>query len=570
MTTDFHFSPRPNRAGEISWEPWGDRAFERARREDKPILLAISAVWCHWCHVMDETTYSDTGVINAIREHYVPVRVDNDERPDVNARYNMGGWPTTAFLTPEGTVLTGATYLPPEHMLRALDEVASFYDERKPEIERKVAELRSAGVNYQLAPASALRAEIVDEFTQGICSSYDEEFAGFNEAPKFPQPEVYEFLLSQWRRTSDPKLYEIVSRSMQAMAHGGMYDHVEGGFFRYSTTRDWTVPHFEKMADDHAGLLRVLAQLYLWAPSDIVRKDLTRTLDYVRSVLRDPGTGFFAGSQDADEEYYALDLAERRRREAPFVDRRSYSNWTAALAGAFAWCGLALRERAVVDEALFTLDGMHERLRDRDGLLFHVLAPGEEPRIRGLLGDQAAYLRALLDAYEISGEPRLLERAREHADATIAALGAPDGGFVDAQVEPLGRLEVPDRPIVDNGVMAENVLRLGSILHEPAYRDVAERTLRLYGGSFRGASSFGATWVRAVARFLEPEVTVRVAGDLERNAELRRAARLLPSPFVTASSEAGPATAAYVCKGTTCAPPATDPQELSSAYASLA
>ena len=138
----FHFSPRPNRAAEIEWREWGEAAFEEARRLDRPILLAISAVWCHWCHVMDETTYSEPAVIATINAGYVPVRVDNDLRPDVNNRYNMGGWPTTAFLTPQGDILTGGTYLPPDQMLAALQRVETFYRGHRPEIAASVLEAR--------------------------------------------------------------------------------------------------------------------------------------------------------------------------------------------------------------------------------------------------------------------------------------------------------------------------------------------------------------------------------------------------------------------------------------------
>ncbi|HUN29246.1 MAG TPA: DUF255 domain-containing protein [Alphaproteobacteria bacterium] len=569
--TEFHFSPRPNRAGEIAWNPWSDETFARAQREDKPILLSISAVWCHWCHVMDETSYSDAGVIERINARFVPVRVDNDERPDVNARYNMGGWPTTAFLSPDGSLLTGATYLPPEHMLRALDQVADFYAERKDDIAEKTRKMRGARTRYEIASAQELSERLVRDFAASLREAYDEEFGGFNEEPKFPQPEVLDFLLTYWRLSNDARFYEIVAHTMRAMAHGGMYDAVEGGFFRYSTTRDWTIPHFEKMSEDHAGLLRVLAELELWAPSDMVRGDLHRTIAYVRTVLRDPQTGFFAGSQDADEAYYVLPLEERRKLTPPYVDRRSYSNWTAALAGAFAWCGMALEDRSLVDEALFTLDAMHDRLRDDDGLLFHVAAPGEAPRITGLLGDQVAYVRALLDAYEISGEPRMLERARVHADATIAAFGAEDGGFYDrVHHDSLGRLEVPDRPIVDNGLMAENLLRLASIAHEPRYRELAERTLLLYAKTFQGAMSFSAAYVRALARYLAPDVSVRVTGEPAAAVGLRRAARQLPSPFVTVSSEPGYEALAYVCRGTTCGSPVGRPEEVAAVYAALA
>src|SRR5213080_3789112 len=142
MSSEFHFSPRPNRAHEINWQPWSPEAFERATGEDKPILLSISAVWCHWCHVMDETSYSDSRVIAAINERFVPVRVDNDRRPDVNARYNQGGWPTTAFLAPAGELLAGATYMPPEQMLGALDQIANFYKENRAHIEERAVDLR--------------------------------------------------------------------------------------------------------------------------------------------------------------------------------------------------------------------------------------------------------------------------------------------------------------------------------------------------------------------------------------------------------------------------------------------
>ncbi len=358
---------------------------------------------------------------------------------------------------------------------------------------------------------------------------------------------------------------------MRAMSGGGMYDRVEGGFFRYSTTRDWSIPHFEKMAEDHAGLLRVLAQLELWAPSPNWRDDLARTIGYVRTVLRDAQTGLFAGSQDADEAYYALDAAGRAGKAPPFVDRRSYSNWSAALAGAFAWCGLALGDSSLIDDAEQALDTLHERLRDPDGLLLHVLAPGQAPRVGGLLGDQAAYLRALLDAYEASGHSRFLDRAVAHADAVIAAFGAPDGGFYDRLAgEAIGRLDRTDRPLPDNGLMAESLLRLATLTHDARYRDIAERTLVLYAKTFERARSFAATYARALARYLAPETSIRVAGPPAATSELRTAARRLPTPFGAIASDdpQGPA-AAFVCVGTVCAAPVHQPEALAGAYAAL-
>src|SRR5436190_18604494 len=173
---EFHFSPRPNRASEITWQAWSHEAFDAARRTDRPILLSISAVWCHWCHVMDETTYSHPSVIDLIKNEYVPIRVDNDVRPDINQRYNMGGWPTTAFLTPTGDILTGATYLPPEQMAGALGRVASYYRTHGPEIATQVLESRKRAGSIGARSAGELDASLVDSILQAVSSSYDAEF----------------------------------------------------------------------------------------------------------------------------------------------------------------------------------------------------------------------------------------------------------------------------------------------------------------------------------------------------------------------------------------------------------
>jgi hypothetical protein len=578
--TDFRFSPRANRANEIAWMSWGTQAFDRARSEDKPILLSISAVWCHWCHVMDETSYSDPAVIATINDRFVPVRVDNDRHPDVNARYNMGGWPTTAFLAPDGSILTGATYLPAAQMRRALDEIATFYTEQKISIAERALELRSPSATHRPSSRDELRENMVVRLTEELMEAFDEEFGGFGEAPKFPQPEMLEFLLTEWRVTREERLHAAVARTMLAMARGGMYDRVEGGFFRYSTMRDWSVPHFEKMSEDHAGLLRVLAQLVLYAPSDEFRETLVSASRYVRTVLRDPQTGFFAGSQDADEKYYELPLAERRAHGEPYVDRTSYTNWTCGLAGAFAWAGRALDDDTFVRDASATLDAVHERMLGGDGLVAHFIEPGGTAEVHGLLTDQVAYARALLDAHEIAGEPRFLERAVSLARIVIDRFSAEDGGFYDRipEDESLGRLEVPDRPIVDNGLFAEVLLRLAALTNDESWRESAERTLALFAKTYAAAASFAAPYARALRRYLSPAIAVRVVGDAAATDEFREAALRLPAPFVairTAPTGATldlpeePRPAAYVCLGTVCGRPAADAGSIRAAYDDL-
>ncbi len=582
-TNEFRFSPRPNRAHEIAWQPWEAPTFARAAAEDRPILLSISAVWCHWCHVMDETTYSDPGVIETINRRFVPVRVDNDRRPDINARYNMGGWPTTAFLTPDGRTLTGATYLPPAQMHRALEEIARFYHERKDEIGELPVTSRSHDAPRESAAAADLTDAPVTRLLANLESNYDEEFGGFGDEPKFPQPEVLEFLLSEWRVSGNQRYYAMVAQTMRGMSRGGMYDHVEGGFFRYSTTRDWSVPHFEKMAEDHAGLLRVLATLLIFAPTEDARATLVSATNYVRTVLLDPQTGFFGGSQDADEAYFALPLEERRRLIAPFVDRTSYTNWTCALAGALFHVARALDDDMLLAQAVSTLDNVAERLVDADGLLYHVLAPGGEPEVRGLLTDHVAYLRALLDAHEVSGEARFVDRARALAQTTIQAFAAPGGGFYDrvAGSESFGNLAYPDRPIVENGLLADALLRLDALTGESEHRDRVAQTLAIYAGTVTNAGSFAATFARALRRYLAPEVVVRIVGDAKETDGFREAALRLPTPFVSIrtlpSQEAAaqalrtePHPAAYVCVGTVCGEPVRRASELRAAYDALA
>src|SRR2546425_2358050 len=352
---EFHFSPRPTRASEINWHAWSPEAFDAARQTRRPILLSISAVWCHWCHVMDETTYSHPSVIEMINRDYVPVRVDNDVRPDINQRYNMGGWPTTAFLTASGDILTGATYLPPDQMASTLMRIADYYLANQAEIASRVLDARKRAASGVARSAGQLDPGLVDEVLNAVRSAYDPEYGGFGTAPKFPQTDAILLLLEQSVLRSDPELRAMAVHTLERMTGGGTYDHVEGGFFRYSTTQDWSVPHFEKMLEDHAGLVGALAVAGM-------RDELDETTGYLDRVLRDPATGLYAGSQDADENYYSLDAEGRARERAPYVDRRVYTSWNAALAISYLDAAVRCERPALHDRASKLLERL---FRDR-------------------------------------------------------------------------------------------------------------------------------------------------------------------------------------------------------------
>ncbi|MBV9149758.1 MAG: thioredoxin domain-containing protein [Candidatus Eremiobacteraeota bacterium] len=576
IAMEFHFSPRPNRANEIAWRPWNAQAFAEAKGQDKPVLLAISAAWCHWCHVMDETTYSNPDVARLINEHFIPIRVDNDQRPDINARYNMGGWPTTALLTPAGMTLTGGTYVPEGQMLQMLERVEQFYREHRSDIAARIGELQTQPRRPSTSgePRDSMVARVVEE----ISVSYDDVYGGFGTQPKFPQTEALELLLLEYRLFRDERLRNIVAKTMDGMSAGGMYDHVEGGFFRYSTTRDWSVPHFEKMSEDHAGLLRVLATLVLLGEDSQFKPTLRSATDYVLAVLRNPDSPFFAGSQDADEDYYALPLEERRKKQMPYVDRTVYANWNASLASALLSVAVALDDDTVGDTAAAVVTALHDRMRDADGLLYHFLPPGGTPQTRGLLTDQTAYLRALIDAYEYSGEAAFLSGARDLIDALDGRFPHSDGPYDDhaALEEPLGNLIFTDRPLQENAIIADSLLRLAALTSSQIYREKAEAVLRAYARTYGQAGSFAAGYARAVRRYLTPPPTLNIVARESDETSLRMTALRLNEPLLSIATldpsdraaleergyDANAVPAAYFCRGTVCAPPAHDAAEL--------
>lgn len=298
----------------VDWYPWCEEAFERARREDKPILLDIGAAWCHWCHVMDHESYDDPEVAAFVNQHFVPVKVDRDERPDVDARYQnavaalsgQGGWPLTAFLTPEGHVFYGGTYFPREDrygrpgFLRVLRSVADAYRqerERTREIAiRLVEELRRA---QTATGAAELRADLVEEALDGVAHAFDIRHGGFGAAPKFPHPSALDLVLYHFWFKREEWLEVAARRTLDAMAQGGIYDQLGGGFHRYSTDRRWCVPHFEKMLYDNAALLGTYSRAYLLWRVPLYGEVLEGTAGFLLDVLADPHGGFGA-SQDAD------------------------------------------------------------------------------------------------------------------------------------------------------------------------------------------------------------------------------------------------------------------------------
>ena len=304
----------------VDWHPWGPEAFERARAGDKPIFLSVGYSACHWCHVMERESFDDVPTALLLNANFVPVKVDREERPDVDAIYmdavnavtRRGGWPMSVFLTPEGEPFYAGTYFPKQSrggmpsFMEVLDQLASLWESRREEVleaaSRLTAELRRAQDMLAASTGAELPgADILHEAAVRLSHEFDDDDGGWGGPPKFPQPMVVEFLLRRYRQTGDGRLMRMASETLDAMARGGLYDQLGGGFHRYATDLHWQVPHFEKMLTDNAQLARVYLQAWELTGTDEYRRIATETLDYLLREMADPSGGFYS-AQDADSE----------------------------------------------------------------------------------------------------------------------------------------------------------------------------------------------------------------------------------------------------------------------------
>jgi uncharacterized protein YyaL (SSP411 family) len=301
----------------VDWHPWGDEALERARTEERPILLSIGYSACHWCHVMEHESFEDPQVAALMNEHFVNIKVDREERPDLDSIYmgavqamtGHGGWPMTVFLTPEGVPFYGGTYYPPEPRFgmpsfrQVLLGVAEAWNERRDAVQRSAGELRQALEQAAAAhaPRGELGPEVLDRAFQDISARFDPVHGGFAGAPKFPQPMTLEVLLRHWRRTGSAEALRQTEQTLRRMAAGGIYDQLGGGFHRYSVDARWLVPHFEKMLYDNALLARVYLHAFQATGDPAYRRVVEETLAWAEREMLGPEGGFYS-TLDADSE----------------------------------------------------------------------------------------------------------------------------------------------------------------------------------------------------------------------------------------------------------------------------
>jgi uncharacterized protein YyaL (SSP411 family) len=554
----------------VDWYPWGDEAFAKARAEDKPVLLSVGYAACHWCHVMEHESFEDDETAALMNERFVSIKVDREERPDVDSLYmdavvaltGHGGWPMTVFLTPEGEPFLGGTYYPPEprHGLpsfrQVLDAVANAYRDRRGDIARQAATVVDAvRHSAELAPSTdPLTESMLREATRALARQFDREWGGWGGAPSFPQASTLEFLLRMHLRGEDEAL-PMVTQTLDAMAAGGMYDLVGGGFHRYSVDREWLVPHFEKMLYDNA--LLSATYLHAWSVTGEARyrRVTEETLDYMLRELRLPDGGF-ASAQDADtdgvegltftwaseegvrEELLQpfedgrsvirgeLDPDERARlfalreqRPKPLRDDKAIASWNGLALAALAEAARRFDRADYLDAARALGEFLLGPL-SYDGRLHRTFRAGEA-KGTGYLEDYADVAHGLLELHVATGDLRWLREANRLARLAVELFAdEKHGGFflspADGEVLVARKKDLEDHPTPSgNSMLAYVLLRLARIYGDDELEQQATGVFRLvHGAATRVPSAFGHA-LTALELHFSPPREIAIVGPVD-------------------------------------------------------
>ncbi len=506
---------QPDGANTISWRDWSEEAFEAARSQDKQVLLTLGATWCHWCHVMDETSYADERVIALVNSRFIPVRVDVDQRPDISLRYNQGGFPSVAFLTGSGEFLAGRPYTPPDEMVVLLRQVSSG----------EVTPGSGHAADRAASPNGAGGNASVDAVLGRLTELFDEQFGGFGMEPKQPPWEALQFLTARYGLTGDRTILRMVETTVQGMWNG-IYDRKDQGFFRYSVSRDWKVPHYEKMLVSNASLAIAYLETFQITRKAAYRAATDGILHYLLTTLFSSGEGLFFASQDADEPFYQGSWKNRDATTPPPIDRTFYAGWNALAANAL------ILSANILGSSVYQRLGSNilERLWGESwtpagGLRRRV---GELNDATPILADQVNFLRAWLALYQSTGQPDCLERAVEIAETVERLFGAPSGGYYDTP--PPRSFEagilLREQPVLENSSWAEALLALSHLTGDEAHSDRAAHALKIFESVVPGKSYLGAHASRRMeedeeALFLPAGAAWGRARDLLTNGPVR-------------------------------------------------
>ena len=580
----------------VDWYPWGPEALTRAKEEARPIFLSIGYAACHWCHVMERESFENDATARLLNESFVAIKVDREERPDLDAIYmdavqqmtGHGGWPMSVFLTPDGKPFYGGTYFPDRarHGLPAFQDVlhgvAEAWRERRTEVEEAGSQIvASISAQVHTVPPGSDTTEssgaagwMLDSALVALESGFDARNGGWGGAPKFPQPMTIEFLLRMHIRTGDPQALAMARRTLDAMAAGGIYDQLGGGFARYATDSVWLVPHFEKMLYDNAQLARVYLHAWQVTSNSRYREVVEETLEFVRRELR-TADGGFASSLDADTQgeegatyvwsrtevdsvlgpdapafeaaYDVTDegnwegktimrrvgsadgedarlaaareklLAVRHKRPQPARDDKVLTAWNGLMIAAFAEAGAAMGRADWIQAAERAADLMLRNVRDEAGRLRRSWKDGRALH-SGVLEDYSNLAEGLLALYQATFEERWFVAARDVADQVLAHFSDPAGGFFDTADDHESLITRP-KGLQDNAVPSGNsmaatvLLKLAALTGDARYSEAVERAMaQVTSYAHRYPTGFGQ-WLGALAFALSEPTEIAVIGD---------------------------------------------------------
>jgi len=605
----------------VDWYPWGDEALARAREEDKPILLSVGYAACHWCHVMEHESFEDAATAALMNEHFVSVKVDREERPDIDSVYmdavvsltGHGGWPMTVFLTPAGAPFFGGTYYPPEprHGLpsfpQLLQAIANAWRERRSDIERDAGAITEQLRRTAEPSHEPLTSSLLTDAVRGLREQFDPEWGGFGPAPKFPPASVLEFLLRRGE-------LELATKTLDAMAAGGMYDLVGGGFHRYSVDRQWLVPHFEKMLYDNALLVPVYLHGWLVAGNDRYREVATETLDYIlRELALDEGG--FASAEDADTDGVegltytwteddnvphdllhpfehgrfiirgALDpelrarlFEERERRRKPLRDDKAIASWNGLTLTALADAGRRLGRDDYLDAARSLGEFLLGPLSTAKGRLYRSWRAGQAKHA-GVLEDYADVANGLYELHIATGELRWLEESRRLAMLAIDLFGDPaDGGFFltprDGEELVARKKDFDDHPTPSgNSMLAYVLLHLSRLWGDQELERQAVGVFRFVAPLLpRAPSAFGHA-LNALDLHFSPPREIAIVGPPDSEVARAALASFDPNavvafgpsnevPLLAGKDLVDGRPAVYVCEAFACRAPVTEARAL--------
>jgi len=531
----------------VDWRPWGAAAFEEAATSGKPVLLSLVAPWSARCRQMDAGAFSVPTVAANVNEEFVPVRVDADRRPRVRERYNVGGFPSTVFLTPTGERIASAGYLGAESVRGVLDRVRETWAEKRGDAGRVPRALRDG-----TPPEGALTPDVERLVAGQLGAQYDERFGGWGTSEKFPLPRTVEFALKR-ERGQALRTLDAVRRTLA--------DDADGGFYRFAHARDWSDPQREKLLETNAGLLRAFASAYLYTGREAYREAAADALDYLSGTL---WTGAaFAGSQFPGE-HSGRPPAEREADAESDVDATAHAEKNARAADALLTYAAYTDDEAATRYGERALTYLAETLVDANGRVRRYDA-ADAPT--GLLADHAAVTRAFARGAQVL-DPGHAETAALVADRAVETLQ--DGAFRDGPVERVGLLDRPLYPVDDNAEMAHALLELAELVGGDAYREAARSALRAFAGAADRMGVQVADYAAAASRLVERPLTVRVGAPV--GSDLHRAALRIADheKVVVPAATDVDGDAAVVVVGGTRHGPARDPESLASLIADRA